>query len=65
MMIVASAPSMPSGLSRLSLPPPKIIPNCRMLAIAEIAAAIIAAIELTRMSRFLMWANSCASTARI
>ncbi len=64
MMIVASAAMLPSGLSRSS-PPPKIIPNCRMLAIDEIAAAIIAAIELTRMSRFLMCANSCASTPRI
>ena len=32
---------------------------------AEIAEAIMAAMELTRMSRFLMCANSCASTPRI
>ena len=33
-----------------------------MFAIAAIAAPIIAAIVETSMSRFLMWANSCAST---
>ena len=33
-----------------------------MVAIAEIAPATIAAIVETRMSRFLMCPNSCAST---
>ena len=35
-----------------------------MFAIAAIAAPIIAAIVSTRMSRFAMCANSCASTPR-
>ena len=59
--IIASAPIMPSGLSSSS-PPPKRNENVSSWAMPEIAPAIIAATDCTRMSRFLMWANSWART---
>ena len=61
-MIATSAPTIPSGPESSSSPPPNSIENWRMLAIAAIAAPIIAAIVITRMSRLAMWAISCAST---
>ena len=62
MIISTIAPSAPSGLSSSS--PPNIAVKKKMLPTAETAPAIIAAIDDTRMSRFLMCANSCAITAR-
>ena len=59
---MASAPSIPSGPSSSS--PPKSMPNWSAYAIPVITAPSAAAIDDTRMSRFLMWANSCASTPR-
>ena len=52
------APMAPSGLSRLS-PPPN---QKAMRASIVRAAAIIAAMELIKMSRLLTWASSWAST---
>ena len=60
-MIRSSEPIAPSGLSSSS---PKMPMKKKMFPIAEIAPAIIAAIDETRMSRFLMCANSCARTPR-
>ena len=61
MMISSSPPIAPSGLSSSS---PKMLMKKKMFPIAEIAPAIIAAIEDTRMSRFLMCENSWARTPR-
>ena len=55
-----SDPNRPRGLSSGSSPNRN--ESCRMFAIAEIAPAIVAATEETRMSRFRMCASSCAST---
>ena len=54
----SSTPIGPIGLSR-SRPPPKKKPNCASI---EIAPATVAATVIVRMSRFLMWASSCAIT---
>jgi hypothetical protein len=62
--IVAIIPMRPSAPPSSSSPPNR-NENCRMFAIAEIAPATMAAMEETRMSRFLMCANSCASTPLI
>ena len=51
-------PSTPAPLSRLR-PPPKKKPNCASI---EMAPATVAATVIVRMSRFLMWASSCAIT---
>ena len=61
-MTATSTPTIPSGLLSSSSPPPKNIENWRMFAIAAIAAPIMAAIVVTRMSRLATCAISCAST---
>jgi hypothetical protein len=60
--IATSAPTAPSGLSSSS---PKRDVQKKIFPIAEIAPAIMAAMDETRMSRFLTCANSWASTPRI
>ena len=54
----SSTPIGPIGLSR-SRPPPKKKPNCASI---EIAPATVAATVIVRVSRFLIWASSCAIT---
>ncbi len=60
--MAASRPrGLPPRLSSLR-PPPKIAANCAMRASIMMAAAIVAATELIRMSRFRTCASSCAMT---
>ena len=55
-------PTIPSGLSRSSSPPPQKSPHCAILARSVIAPAITATTVLIRMSRLRTWANSWART---
>jgi hypothetical protein len=60
-MMVPISPIQPSGPASSSSSP-KSSENWGRFAIAAIAPATIAAIEETRMSRCLIWPNSCART---
>ena len=65
MIMAASAPRKPMPLPLLSRFPPNSMPNCRYWASMEMAPPMVAATVMVSVSRFLMWASSCATTPAI